>query len=249
MMLQKAFLFHQLVWDFQIFLFYSDLFICWVDCWIFFPYLFIYKNFHFLPSSHTLPLPPLPLLLPLQSQEQSGFPALWEVQVPPPSFQVQEGEHPNRQGSHKARPCSRIKVQRHCPWLLSQPPPSATFRKSNLITCSISPIPTGLGDLPLDLSHHLSGWTRPAGSWLPCSCSPSLCSSFGPWELSPVLQYGSLSLSPSITRWRFYGNMQDIHQCGYRRRPVQAPFPLLLKEQAGDISFDTWEPLNSQVSF
>ncbi|KAK7800995.1 hypothetical protein U0070_010265 [Myodes glareolus] len=27
---------------------------------------------------------------------KSGSPALWEVQVPPPSLQVQEGEHPNR---------------------------------------------------------------------------------------------------------------------------------------------------------
>ena len=30
--------------------------------------------------------PPLPL--PLQFKEQSGFPALWEVQGPPPSIQV-----------------------------------------------------------------------------------------------------------------------------------------------------------------
>ena len=55
------------------------------------------------------------------------------------------------------------------------------------------------------------------------------CSSFGPWELSPVLQYGSLSLSPSIARWRFYGDMQDIHQCGYGTRPVQVPSPQLPK--------------------
>ena len=48
------------------------------------------------PPPNTLPLPPLPVLLPLRPEGQSGFPALWEVQVPPPSLQVQEGEHPNR---------------------------------------------------------------------------------------------------------------------------------------------------------
>ena len=36
------------------------------------------------PPPNTLPLPPIPLLLPLQSQKHSGFPALWEVPVPPP---------------------------------------------------------------------------------------------------------------------------------------------------------------------
>ena len=35
-------------------------------------------------SSHFSPIPPITLPLPLQSKEQSGFPALWEVQGPPP---------------------------------------------------------------------------------------------------------------------------------------------------------------------
>ena len=35
-------------------------------------------------------------------------------------------------------------------------------------------------------------------------CSLSFCFSFGPRELSPVFQCGSLSLSPSIARWRFW---------------------------------------------
>ena len=48
------------------------------------------------PLPNTLPLPPLPLLLPLRPEGKSGFPALWEVQVPPPSLLVQEGEYPNR---------------------------------------------------------------------------------------------------------------------------------------------------------
>ena len=71
------------------------------------------------PHPNTLLLTPLPLHLPLQSQEQSGFPALWEIQVPSPSLQVQEGEHPNRPGSQKASPCRRNKTQCHCQWLLS----------------------------------------------------------------------------------------------------------------------------------
>ena len=71
------------------------------------------------PPPNTRPLPRLPLLLPHHSKEQSGFPSLWEIQVPSPSLQVQEGEHPNRPGSQKASPCRRNKTQCHCPWLLS----------------------------------------------------------------------------------------------------------------------------------
>ena len=74
------------------------------------------------PPPNTLPLPPLrllPLFLPHHSQEQSGLPALWEIQVPSPSIQVQEGEHPNRAGSQKASPCRRNKTQCQCQWLLS----------------------------------------------------------------------------------------------------------------------------------
>ena len=55
-----------------------------------------YKSFHFRPSSQHPPTPPIPLLLPLRPLGQSGFPALWEVPVPSPSLQVQEGECPNR---------------------------------------------------------------------------------------------------------------------------------------------------------
>ena len=129
----------------------------------------------------------------------------------------------------------RIKTQCHCPWLLSRPSLPATFRVSSLITCSITTSPSGLGELPLDQSHRLSGWTHPLRSWLPCSCSPSFCSSFGPRELSSGFQCGSPSLSSSITRWMFYGDMQDIHQYGYGTRPVQAPSPLLPRELSGDL--------------
>ena len=57
-------------------------------CSSFLIYLFLIKNFHLLPSSHFPSSPPTPLRVPLQSKEQSGFHALWEVQGPPPSIQV-----------------------------------------------------------------------------------------------------------------------------------------------------------------
>ena len=56
-----------------------------------------------------------------------------------------------------------------------------------------------------------------------------------------MLQGGSLSLSPFIARW-FYGDMQDIHQCVYGRKPVQAPSPLLPTDLAGEIPLDTGVP-------
>ena len=34
----------------------------------------------------------------------------------------------------------------------------------------------------------------------------------GPWELSPFLWWGSLFLSSSVARWRFYGDIRD-NQC------------------------------------
>ena len=68
------------------------------------------SHFHSSPKSSqgSLPcgkskvlLPPFPLPLPLQFKEQSGFPALWEVQGPPCSIQVQEGAQPHRdRGPH-----------------------------------------------------------------------------------------------------------------------------------------------------
>ena len=45
-----------------------------------------------------------------------------------------------------------------------------------------------------------------------CSRSLSFCLSFGPTELGPVFQRGSPPPSPSIARWGFYGDMQNIHQ-------------------------------------
>ena len=48
-----------------------------------------------------------------------------------------------------------------------------------------------------------------------------------------------------MTRRRFYGDIQDIHHCGYGTRPVQAPSPLLPKDLAGDISLDLGTPLES----
>ena len=91
-------------------------------------HLILIKNYH-LFSSYIFPLPPYLALL-LQSKKQSGFPALWEGQGPPPSFQVYEGEHQNKLGSNKASTCSRFKTQCHCPSLLSQPSLSNTFRES-----------------------------------------------------------------------------------------------------------------------
>ena len=87
--------------------------------------------------------------------------------------------------------------------LKNDPSLPATFRESGWITCSFSPSPTGLGELSLDQSHFISGWTHSSRSFLSCSCSPSFCPSFRPWGLSPVLQCGSLSQSPSINGWRF----------------------------------------------
>ena len=96
-------------------------------------FFFLILIFIFISTSSLLPTSlPSPLLTPfphlLQTKEQSGFPTLWQVQGPPHSPQVQEGEHTNRQDSHKAHTYSRIKAQRHCPWLLSQPPlPASLF--------------------------------------------------------------------------------------------------------------------------
>ena len=80
-------------------------------------------------------------------------------------------------------------------------------------------------------------------SYLPCSCSPSFCFSFGPRELSKVFQCGSLSLSPSFARWRFYGDMQNILQYCYGPRPVQAHSPLLSRQKKlGNLSLDLGTP-------
>ena len=102
-------------------------------------YLFLLKNFRLLPTSHFPPPPPTPLPFSVQSKEQLGFPALWEVQGPPSSIQVQEGAQPNRLGSHKASTCSRIKTQCHCPWLLSPhcPPRSESPVWSHAFSVSV----------------------------------------------------------------------------------------------------------------
>ena len=155
--------------------------------------------------------------------------------------------HSNRLGSQKASTCSRIKIQCHYHWLLSPTSLSATFRVRFDHTL-VQTQSTDLGKLPPDQFHSLRGWTHPSWSCLPFLYSPSFCSSSGPWELSPALQCGSLSLSPSLARLRFYGDMQDIHQCGYGTRPVQGLSPLLSMDLVGEIPLDIWEPLLSQVS-
>ena len=55
-----------------------------------------YKSFHFCPYSQHPPTPPTPSLPPSPSLRAVRVSCLWEVQVPPPSLQVQEGECPNR---------------------------------------------------------------------------------------------------------------------------------------------------------
>ena len=50
--------------------------------------------------------------------------------------------------------------------------------------------------------------------------------------LSPVLQCGFPTVSPSFVRCRIYGDKQNIHQYGHGPRPIQAPTPLS-REQSG----------------
>ena len=84
-------------------------------------------------------------------------------------------------------------------------------------------------------------------SCLLCSRSLSFCFSFGPRELSPVFQCGSLSLSPSIARGRFYGDMQNIHQYGYGPRTVQAPSPPLPRKQSRNLYLGLGTPPKSSL--
>ncbi|CAO2605148.1 hypothetical protein LEMLEM_LOCUS12352 [Lemmus lemmus] len=67
---------------------------------------------------------------------------------------------PNRLGSQKASTCSRIKTQCHYQSALIV----RHIGKFSLIPCSFSPSPAGLGWLPLDQSHPLSGWAHPSPS-------------------------------------------------------------------------------------
>ena len=75
-----------------------------------------------------------------------------------PSIQFYKGEHPSKPGSYKVCPCSRIKTQCHCPWLLSLPLLPATSRVYSFIICSITSSPAALGALPLVQSRHPSAW-------------------------------------------------------------------------------------------
>ena len=68
-------------------------------------------------------------------------------------MQTYKGEHPNKPGSHKISPCSRLKTQCHSPWLLRQPSLPATFRVSILITCSNTPV-TPNSVLPSQYGSH-----------------------------------------------------------------------------------------------
>ena len=115
------------------------------------------------PPPNTLPLPPLHFLLSHHAQEKSGFPALWEIQVPPPSLQVQEGEYPNR-----LDPKNPVYAEETSPSVIvngfSERLRASHIQrirphseKSGRITCSFSPSPTGLGELSLDQSPCISG--------------------------------------------------------------------------------------------
>ena len=163
--------------------------------WIFKIYLFVYKNFYILPSS---PYPPISPTLSLPP-----YPVLRAVRVSCPVGSSSSSPLPpglGRWASKQTRiPKSQYFQMKAVPVPLSMAsqtaPMSATFRESGLITCSFSHSPAGLGELSLDQSLCISGWMWPSRSWLPFSCSPSFCSSFGPWGLSPVLQCESLSIS------------------------------------------------------
>ena len=75
-----------------------------------------------------------------------------------PYIQFHKGGHQNKPGSNKVCPCSQIKTQCHCPWILSLPSLPAKSRVYSLIICSITHSPAGLGEFPLDQSHHHSAW-------------------------------------------------------------------------------------------
>ena len=149
--------------------------------------------------------------------------------------------HPNRVGSQKASTSSRDKSQCHYHWLLSLLHLSATFTGSNLITCSFSFSPVEFGELPLDQAYCLSGWTNPSWSWLPCSSSPLFCSSTAPWELSPVLWCGSLSLSPSVrtkvaSGWIF--SVQEQGLCNYFEFKVKFSWDCAISEHNKQLDLD-----------
>ena len=63
---------------------------------------------------------------------------------------------------------------------------------------------------------------------------------------APHLDLGS-SVQCSNVGLCLYSDMQDIHQCGYGSKPVQAPSPLLPKEQSGDLFLDLGTPLESSL--
>ncbi|CAO2631699.1 Protein mono-ADP-ribosyltransferase PARP9, partial [Lemmus lemmus] len=148
--------------------------------------LLILKNFHLLPSSHFPPTLPTP---PPQSQVKSGCSACVKYKVlPAPSMSrkvCNQTDQAPKKAVHavESKPSTIIigfSVSHHV----------SHIKESRPITCLSSPNPAGHPELPLDRSQHLSGWAHPSRSCLPCSCSPSFCSSSGPWELSPVLQCG-----------------------------------------------------------
>ena len=53
--------------------------------------------------------------------------------------------------------------------------------------------------------------------------------------LSPMLQCGSPTASPSFARRRIYGDKQNTHQYGYGPRPIQAPPPLSREQSGGSL--------------
>ena len=128
------------------------------------------------PPPNTLPLPPLPPLplhLPHHSPEQSsqGFlPCGKSKFLPPPSrsrkVSIQTGQDPKKPvHADETRPSAIVNGFSVFIWTLGaqSAPMSTTFRESGLITCSFSSSPAGLGELPLDQSHRLSGWMHPSG--------------------------------------------------------------------------------------
>ena len=138
---------------------------------------------------------------------------------PSPYIQFHKNEHPSKPASYK-----NLSMQSN-----QNPVPLSLASLSTFIASHIQSVQF---DHVLHHTQSSRPWCSPIRSvpssqcmdallvgLTSCSCSPCFCYSFGPSEQNPVLQFGSLSLSPFMARWRFYGGMQDIHQCGYGTRP------------------------------
>ena len=163
---------------------------------IFFQSLLNYKSFHFCPSSQHSPTPSPSLRAvrvscPVGSSSSSPLP-------PGP------GRWASKQtGSSKSSICRGNKSQCHCQWLFRKTPGQphsenpATFSESGWIMCCFSPSPTGLGELSLDQYPCISAWTHPSRPDFLFHVLPPPAPHLDLGGLSPVLQCGSPSVSPS----------------------------------------------------